>query len=199
MLIKCPVCGLHVPEETAVEVPSRSGVEKFCSARCADEAGFDEEPTARPQAPRRILVAVDGSGPSLRAVEMAAALAARSGGEVRLLSVVDSLWQRSLGLSAGAKQAVRLGLRADRIEEALREDAQAQLERGRRICERAGLKCTTHVEVFELPFQAIARAAEQADLLVLGSRGLGAVSGAVLGSLSHRILGATRTPVLVVH
>jgi nucleotide-binding universal stress UspA family protein len=33
----------------------------------------------------------------------------------------------------------------------------------------------------------------------MGSRGLGAFSGAALGSLSHRVIGETDKPVLVVH
>jgi nucleotide-binding universal stress UspA family protein len=47
--------------------------------------------------------------------------------------------------------------------------------------------------------QAIVEAAKNADLVVRGSRGRGALSGLVLGSLSHRVLGGMQTPVLVVH
>ena len=49
------------------------------------------------------------------------------------------------------------------------------------------------------PVRAIADAAENADLVVVGSRGLGSFSGAALGSLSHRVIGETPKPVLVVH
>jgi nucleotide-binding universal stress UspA family protein len=56
---------------------------------------------------------------------------------------------------------------------------------------------TTAVET-GTPLEVISAAARQADLVVLGSRGLGAVSGVVLGSLSHRLLGTTTVPVLVV-
>jgi nucleotide-binding universal stress UspA family protein len=80
----------------------------------------------------------------------------------------------------------------------LREDAEAQVERCRRVCEAAGVPVATRIEL-EAPARAIARAADDADLVVMGSRGLGALSGAALGSLSHRVIGATRKPVLVVH
>ena len=50
-----------------------------------------------------------------------------------------------------------------------------------------------------VPVRAVADAADEADLVVIGSRGLGALSGVALGSVSHRLLGETRKPVLVVH
>jgi nucleotide-binding universal stress UspA family protein len=37
------------------------------------------------------------------------------------------------------------------------------------------------------------------ELVVMSNRGRGALKALVLGSLSHRVLGGTRTPVLVVH
>ena len=80
----------------------------------------------------------------------------------------------------------------------LREEAAAQLERGARLCREAGLPFTTRVEL-RPPLAAIVEAAEGADLVVMGSRGLGAISGAVLGSLSQRVLAAVDKPVLVAH
>ena len=51
--------------------------------------------------------------------------------------------------------------------------------------------------------QVIARIAAayctSADLVVMGSRGRGALEGGTLGSLSQRVVSTARTPVLVVH
>jgi nucleotide-binding universal stress UspA family protein len=186
--------------EVAVELPLASGVARYCSLRCAEaaEAAGTQPPAAPtlPELPRRILVAVDGSGPSLRAAELAAALARAAHGSVVLLHAVDPRWLRQL--PAGTALAARLGLRADELEHELREDAEAQLERCRRVCESAAVPVSVRVEL-EAPARAIAEAAEKADLVVIGSRGLGALGGAALGSLSHRVLGVTRKPVLVVH
>jgi nucleotide-binding universal stress UspA family protein len=198
MLVKCPVCGGHVPGEVAVELPSG----RFCSLRCAEEAeaeaGAPPPPPPLPEAPKHLLVAVDGSGPSLRATELAASLAKLAGARVTLLHAIDPGLLRLLPNERARSAAARFGLRAEDVERTLREDAEAQLRRCRRVCEAAGLEVATRVEL-EPPVRAIAEAAADADLVVLGTRGLGAISGAAVGSVSHRLLGETRKPVLVVH
>jgi nucleotide-binding universal stress UspA family protein len=197
MIINCPVCGDNVPGDVAVEVVIETTERRFCSARCADVAvSGDLIPVAViPPFPRRILVAVDGSGPSLRAVAVGAAVAGAGGGTVRLLCAVDSGWTGALRMLAkGGRQPDM----SPEVERALRADAQAQLEPCRRICERAGVLAVTHV-VFKPPFEAIVEEAADADLVVMGSRGRGAVAGLLLGSVSQRVVGSTRTPVLVVH
>jgi nucleotide-binding universal stress UspA family protein len=199
MTIKCPVCGSHVPKDVAVELTVGDQFHSFCSARCADTAISEGTafvpPPPLPPLPRRILVAVDGSGPSLRAVAAAGAIAATGHGELRLLCAVDSGWTGALRMLA---RGVGQPDMSAEVERALREDAQAQLDYCRRMCEHAGIPTTTAV-VFKPPFEAIIEAASDADLVVMGSRGRGALAGLVLGSLSQRVLGATRTPVLIAH
>jgi nucleotide-binding universal stress UspA family protein len=176
---------------------------RYCSLRCAEAAeeagGAPPSWTpALPALPRRILVAVDGSGPSLRAVEAAVALAVASRGEVRLLHAVDPSWIRGRGLVPALADATSLGVGLDRLEELLRKDGEAQLELPRRICAQAGVP-HSHAVALRPPLPALIEAAEGVDLVVIGSRGMGAVSGALLGSLSHRLIGGVRAPVLVVH
>jgi nucleotide-binding universal stress UspA family protein len=199
MLVKCPVCEAHVPTQIAVEVEAAGEVQRFCSARCAEEAAPKTGSLPElPPLPRRILVAMDGSGPSQRALELAASLARAGGGELCLLAAVDDRLLRAFDLVSGTSRAFDLGVKPDEIERMLREEAAAQLERGARLCREAGIAYTTRVEL-RPPLAAIVDAAEQADLVVMGSRGLGAISGAVLGSLSHRVMAAVSTPVLVAH
>ena len=199
MIINCPICGSHVPADVAVEVVLEGELCRFCSARCADTA-LSGDPAFAPAAaippvPHRILVAVDGSGPSLRALAVGAGLARAGGGNVRALCAVDAGWTAALRMLAkGGKQPDM----SPEVERALREDAQAQLDHCRRVCEQAGVPVATHV-AFKPPFEAIVEAAGDADLVVMGSRGRGALSGFLLGSVSQRVLGGTRTPVLVVH
>ncbi len=204
MMFKCPVCGAHAPTETAVEIPVGKGTERFCSVRCATTAGAGEArsaPLTTPPplaAPRAILVAVDGSGPSVRAVEMAVSLARATKGAVTLIHAIDPALFRLLPLDSAFGGATRLGIDPGKLEEDLRRDAVASLERCGRICEAGGVEYTSRIEMKQ-PARAIADAAEQADLIVMGSRGLGALSGAALGSLSHRVIGETRRPLLIVH
>lgn len=143
---------------------------------------------------RRLLVPFDGSEPALRATAMACRLARLTGGAVHLLTAIEPQGLRGLGaaLPAGA-----IGEAVRGIEQALRAGAEAELQRGRDLCAGAGVACTTEV-VFDVPVRAITTAAGDADLIVMGSRGHGAVAGVMLGSVTHRLLGATSTPVLVV-
>jgi nucleotide-binding universal stress UspA family protein len=196
-MIKCPVCGAHVPKSIAVEVPVEDHFQQYCSLRCASAANR-LPPAELPPPPQRILVAVDGSGPSLRATKLAATLALGSGASVELIHAIDPSLLRTLPLSAGPGGVTRLGIQADEVEQRLRKDAEAQLECCQQICEAAGITVGVRVEI-KAPSEAIADAAERFDLVVIGSRGLGATSAELPGSLSHRVIADTRKPVLVVH
>jgi nucleotide-binding universal stress UspA family protein len=195
MIDKCEVCGAHVPGAVALEIVYGGARRIFCSAGCADTQVRDVLPEL-PTLPHRILVAVDGSGPSVRATETAAALAIVAKAEICLLAAVDPSWLRTLAMDPVA--GVRVGALADQVERALHESALTQLDRCRRFCERAGVKCTVVVET-RPPLEAILAAAEKVDLVVMGSRGRGALSSSSLGSHAQRVVTGTRTPVLVVH
>lgn len=202
MFVKCPVCGAHMPREAAVEIPTDEGLVHFCSLRCAEAS--DARPVLKaplpslPDLPKKILVAVDGSGPSLRATELAVSLARTSGGSVELLHAIDPALARLVPVERAFAPAEAGSPTGEAVQARLRKDAEAQVARCRRVCEEAGVPVGCRIEV-GAPASAISEAASSFDLVVMGSRGLGAVSGAMLGSLSHRVLGLTRQPVLVVH
>ncbi|MCD0450173.1 universal stress protein [Actinocorallia sp. API 0066] len=59
------------------------------------------------------------------------------------------------------------------------------------------VKCTGEMP-FEHPVAALTGESERADLLVVGSRGLGGLKGVVLGSVSHGVLHHAHCPVAVV-
>ncbi len=195
MITKCSNCGTHVPETVALEIVHEGATRTFCSAQCADVQLRDVLPEV-PPLPRRILVAVDGSGPSVRAVETAVRFAVAAQGEIRLLTAIDTSWVRGTALlpRIGAKVTAL----TEETERLLREGAEAQLNRCRRICQQAKVPCSTAIEV-RPPLEAILRAAADVDLIVMGSRGRDALTSASLGSLAHRVVASTQTRVLVVH
>jgi len=195
MIAKCSNCGAHVSESLALRIVHDGVARMFCSAQCADVQLHDVLPEI-PPLPRRILVAVDGSGPSMRAVETAVGLAAASQGEIRLLSAVDTSWVRGTALLPRIGPGVRT--LKEESERLLREGAEAQLDRCQRICKQAKVPCSISIQA-RPPLEAILEAAVDVDLLVMGSRGRDALSGASLGSLAQRVIAGTQTPVLVVY
>ncbi len=137
-----------------------------------------------------ILVAVDGSPDSEEALRQAIDLAQSEDARLTLISGAHELPASSY-LVAGE---ILSGL----LEEA-RAAAEAVLERAR---ERVPENLSATTLVAEQPIRtALIRQVEEGrhDLLVMGSRGRGAVRAALLGSVSHYALHHSPVPVLIVH
>jgi nucleotide-binding universal stress UspA family protein len=144
-----------------------------------------------------ILVADDGSDAALKAVEIAAELAAKMGASLTAFAVIDSgnfgaadavAFARSEGLDMGTAVAARV-------------DAAAKyLARCQTIAERHGV----------VRFQSIKRAGDDPatgildfareraiDLIVVGSRGMGRLPGLLLGSVSQKLASLAPCSVLI--
>jgi nucleotide-binding universal stress UspA family protein len=136
----------------------------------------------------RILIATDGSSGGHEAVEQGLALAATTGAEATLVYVRkpplpivgDACYQRVLSVTLtrarqivdeAAARASELGVEAER--EILEGDAAEQIVR------LASLR--------------------NADIIVVGSRALGAIAGTLLGSVSRSVVHTANRPVLVVN
>ncbi|MYW43544.1 universal stress protein [Streptomyces sp. SID161] len=133
-----------------------------------------------------IIVGVDGSEPSLRAVEWAADEAALRGVSLRL--VYASLWERY----EGASMADDLGAPS---EEVMAQDIAETAEwRARR--RQPGVKVTTEI-LPEEPEYSLIRESRSALLMVLGCRGRSGVTEALLGSVSVTVAGHAHCPVIV--
>ncbi|WP_055491111.1 universal stress protein [Streptomyces sp. TP-A0356] len=132
---------------------------------------------------RYVTAGVDESGESLAAAHWAAREALRRGATLRLVHAVKwqapastvpmdttrGQWaQQTLERAAGSVRAAHPGLR---VEEALLPDA---------------------------PLTALLAAAEESEVLVLGSRGLGRIAGFVVGSVSQRVVARSPRPVVLV-
>lgn len=133
----------------------------------------------------KVLVPVDGSEASDRAVHFAADLASRYGAEVIVLHVCEQEYLYGVGVSS---------------EES--EGATELVDRHVRRMKDAGL--SARGAVVSVPYGRTARAIlvavgeENVDLIVMGTRGLSTWSRLVLGSVAHKVLHSARVPVLVV-
>jgi len=135
----------------------------------------------------RILVGVDGSAASHQAARLAAEIAARFGARLTLAYVVPRLL-----LPPDA-----YGLTVAEVETEHRAHADEVL-----AAAAAALGPGVAVErqvLYGLPAEALVEAGADADLVVVGSRGHGAVSRVLLGSTSDRVVHVSSRPVLVVH
>ncbi len=138
----------------------------------------------------RIMVAIDGSGGSLKAARHALALARSTGAHVTLLTVLEQPSVVPFGpLEAWA---------------AARPESDAQLTRLRAELDTLATELPPgqvdkRVE-YGVPAEAICAAAEDAhaDLLVVGSRGHGPLGRWLLGSVSDRVVHHAKVPVTVV-
>ena len=139
--------------------------------------------------PARILVATDGSEEATLAAKTAAELAHRTYSELHLMSV------------AGAYSPCYYVHKPGSVEN-LRQRAQDVLDQQVKKVEQSGGEVARkHVRVSQRhPADAIVRVAEEtgANLVVMGSRGLGGLRRALMGSVSDTVVRHAHCPVLVV-
>lgn len=140
-------------------------------------------------AERSILCPVDFSEQSRHALSWAAAIAQRRGGEVTVLSVVEPL------LAEAARMRLGIDLVRTEVEPELRQFVEATLPEPVRQATHLRIEVTTGD-----PSEAILQAAsrQKADLIVMGTNGLGGFRKLLLGSTTERVLRRTEAPVLVV-
>lgn len=141
---------------------------------------------------KKIVVPYDGSTHSQLALEHAAFLAKLSGGTISVLYVA-SLTSAATRIS-GFFGNYDAGAVADRVR-----------EKGEELLHKAKATIPAEIateELFEVgsPGAVITDVAERvgANLIVMGSRGLGTFAGVALGSVSTYVLEHTKIPVIVV-
>jgi nucleotide-binding universal stress UspA family protein len=136
---------------------------------------------------KTIMIATDGSEPAAQALEVAIDLAKESGASLEVVSVRPP---RAAG--RGGAGAPILEVEEFHGPEHIAEAAAQQAR-------EAGVTATPHAAHGDV-VDCIAKAATTlgADLLVVGSRGMGPLSGAVLGSVSHALVRRSPVPVTIV-
>lgn len=140
---------------------------------------------------RNILVSVDGSDHSDRALDEAIDIARADNGRITLLTAVNQppAWAAS-SIAANAAAVSALDLEREAVQ--VMKQAVARVP--------ADVPVTTVVS--RRPIRAALMSAVKSgdhDLLVMGSRGRRALAASLLGSVSHYALNHSPIPVLVVH
>jgi nucleotide-binding universal stress UspA family protein len=136
----------------------------------------------------KILIATDGSAASAEALEFGLELARDEDAAVVFVHV------------APATDVVpTYGFITGSVPHPLSEADCAPLEEAEQAAERAGVRATSKLLVGEIVDEIMAFADSQdVDMIVVGSRGHGAIASALLGSVSRGLLRGSERPVLVV-
>lgn len=139
---------------------------------------------------RRLLVPVDFSPNSARALDTAIELAQRFGAELHVLHAYE--------IPVGPAMAYGISFPQELGDE-VRDAAARRLAKAWQKVEAAGVKGETHLTQATAA-EAIAETAKQlsADLIVMGTRGLSGFKHVLLGSVAERVLRLAPCPVLTV-
>lgn len=139
---------------------------------------------------KKILIATDGSPSALRALELGLELAEEEGAHPVFVYVAPT--SEFLPVSGFAMGPVA-------VPHELDEADRAALDEATRIADERGLESETRLLTGHPAREIVALADSlDADLIVLGSHGYGAVSSVLLGSVSRGVLHGTTRPVLIV-
>ena len=140
----------------------------------------------------KVVVAIDGSEAASRALEVACDLASKYGSELHL---VHSPQLETTAIAVGSG-AVEIAPSPDRVAEAGKWVMDRAVETAR------SLGCTRYNCVVSNgePAEEILKALEatDADLVVMGRRGLGRVSSLILGSVSQKVSHAAQCTCMTV-
>lgn len=148
-----------------------------------------------------ILVPIDGSEPSRHALEHAISIASKFGASLKLLAVVPKVVlpvfpDEGFGTAAvtAAKDMARYQEKMKELYEGVLTEAKAQLKE-----EHPDVKVETTLREGR-PSATIVEVAEDngVDLIVMGSRGVGGITGWILGSTSRRVVDSCTRPILIV-
>lgn len=142
---------------------------------------------------QHILLPTDGSEPAMRAVTRGVELAARLGARVTVMTAIEHLPVGALasGYRAPEPQQEPPGVQA----------ANYWLDQAEAVARKAGVPCQRIVLRDQPVFRAILDAAQSsgADLIVMGTHGMGLMERLFLGSQTQRVLAHTQIPVLTLH
>ena len=142
--------------------------------------------------PRRVVIGDDGSEEALEAASLALGIGGLFGAGGLLIRAYPDLPEADLEGRA---------LDARMVDDELRREERKLEERARRLEENPGVRSRVRIDVGDPAARLLGAAEERHEgertLLAVGSRGLGPVGRARLGSVSTKVLRAAKGPVLI--
>ena len=137
----------------------------------------------------RILVAIDGSKMSEKALKSAIDIAKERYSKIEVIHV-----EKKLAITEEMPYTT-----VDNIYSQQRKEAEDLLNQAVSLAENEGIKIETQCVIGEPYIQIIKRAEERnCQLIVIGSRGLGNIKGLMLGSVSQKVSQLAHCPVLII-
>ena len=143
---------------------------------------------------RHILIPTDGSELAEHGVTNGLALAKSLGARVSAIVVEEPFdWHRFSDITALPPQELQ------KYIEQPKQHARSVLDRVAGEAKQAGVSCETIQAESAQPYQAIIAAAKDQGcyLIVMSSHGRSGLAGVLIGSVTHKVLTHTKTPVLV--
>ena len=144
---------------------------------------------------QNIVCAVDGSEHAARAATAAAALAAKFGGKLTLLTVA-----KELKMTEEVKRYIELEHLSGEPQYVLDEYTESVIDKAKEAAEAEGLRGVQTEVRSGNPARSIVEFAERkkADCIVLGRRGMGDIEGVFLGSVSFKVNSLANCTVITV-
>lgn len=136
-----------------------------------------------------VLVAIDGSGHAKKAAQHAAGIAAKFGAKLIVMTANEGRLSGPLQEFAETED-LSVSEVCDRVNESASTIAQEE-----------GVANIDNIVATGDPAEAILKTADlhKADLIVVGTRGLGPLQGMLLGSVARKVVQLSQRPCLVVH
>jgi len=147
---------------------------------------------------KRLLVAVDGSEQSYKALDHSVAIAEKFGSELIVLTVVSNVMEPFLVTDSYDpiiyEEFFEYQDRTMKLYHNMLKDAEEIIRSKHpnlniRTILREGRPSANIVDVAEK---------EGCDMIVMGSRGIGGITGWVLGSTSHRVAASCKKPIMII-
>jgi nucleotide-binding universal stress UspA family protein len=137
---------------------------------------------------KKILVATDGSDPSVHAGEYAISIAKSNNAQLIVVSIIDDLVIEQFSRTM-----------KENISRELKTDAQKEVNHIVNLAEKQGVTASSVVAKGR-PYEQIIHAAKDAnvDLIVMGTYGRRGTERMLIGSVAERVIEYSSCPVLVV-